>query len=148
MPPKVKFTKEEIVQAALEVARVKGAAEVTTRDIAAQLGVSTRPIFTWFRSMDEVRAEIRRAAEEDIRRDAQRAYVSTCLNVYHSLISAGPGYERDAEQARELLRREAPSFPLLGKKRALMARFAVLAPGLYQPVYGVYRRFLQKNVYS
>ena len=91
---------------------------------------------------------IRRAAEEDIRRDAQRAYVNTCLNVYHSLISAGPGYERDAGQVRELLRREAPSFPLLGKKRALMARFAVLAPGLYQSLYGVYRRFLQKNVYS
>ena len=63
MPPKVKFTKDEIVNAAVNVARVKGAAAVTTRDIAAELNVSTRPIFTYFSTMDEVRAEIRRAAE-------------------------------------------------------------------------------------
>ena len=55
VPPKVKFTKDEIVQAALEVARKKGAAGVTTRDIAAVLGVSTRPVFTHFRSMQELR---------------------------------------------------------------------------------------------
>ena len=62
MPPKVKFTKEEIVAAAVNVARRRGLASVTTRDIAAELGVSTRPIFTYFKSMDEVRAEIRAAA--------------------------------------------------------------------------------------
>lgn len=48
MPPKVKFTKDEIIQAALNVARVKGASSVSTRDIAAELQVSTRPIFTYF----------------------------------------------------------------------------------------------------
>ena len=52
MPPKVKFTKEEIVNAALDVARIKGVGAVTTRDIGAALGVSTRPIFTYFHSMD------------------------------------------------------------------------------------------------
>ena len=63
MPPKVKFTKDEIIQAALNVARVKGASSVSTRDIAAELQVSTRPIFTYFDTMEEVRAEIRKAAE-------------------------------------------------------------------------------------
>lgn len=64
MPPKVKFRKEEIVQAALDVARVKGADGVTARDIAAQLGVSTRPIFTYFNTMDEVKTAVRQAAEQ------------------------------------------------------------------------------------
>lgn len=41
MPPRVKFSREEIVQAALDVAREKGADAMTTRDIAARLGVST-----------------------------------------------------------------------------------------------------------
>ena len=50
MPPKPKFTKQEIVAAGLEVARERGAEAVSTRDIAAVLGVSTRPIFTYFRS--------------------------------------------------------------------------------------------------
>ncbi len=62
MPPKVKFTKEEIIAAAVDVTREKGIAAVTTRDIAARLGVSTRPIFTYFQSMDEVRAAIRHSA--------------------------------------------------------------------------------------
>ena len=64
MPPKVKFTKDEIVHAALNVARVKGLAAVTTRDIAAELSVSTRPIFTYFKSMAEVREAILHAAEK------------------------------------------------------------------------------------
>ena len=51
MPPSVKFTKEEIVNAALQVVREKGAAALTTRQIAAVLGVSTRPIFTYFQNM-------------------------------------------------------------------------------------------------
>lgn len=99
MPPKVKFTKEEIVQAALEVARVKGAAEVTTRDIAAQLGVSTRPIFTWFRSMDEVRAEIRRAAEE-----RYRGYVAEGLRQPVPFLGYGMQYIRFAREEPELYR--------------------------------------------
>ena len=63
MPPRVKFIREEIVQAALDVAREKGADAMTTRDIAARLGVSTQPIFTYFRSMAEVRAAVHAAAE-------------------------------------------------------------------------------------
>ena len=72
MPPKVKFTKDEIIQAALNVARVKGASSVSTRDIAAELQVSTRPIFTYFDTMEEVRAEIRKAAEVVYERYVQR----------------------------------------------------------------------------
>ena len=68
MPPKVKFTKDEIVDAALRVARIKGAEGVTTRDIAAELGVSTRPIFTYYRGMDELRADLRLAAHAVYRR--------------------------------------------------------------------------------
>lgn len=62
MPPKVKFTKEEIIAAAVDVTREKGIDAVTTRDIATKLGVSTRPIFTYFQSMDEVRTAIRHRA--------------------------------------------------------------------------------------
>ena len=58
MPPKVKFQKEEIVQAALNVVSKKGADAVTAREVAAELGVSTRPIFTWFDTMEELKAEI------------------------------------------------------------------------------------------
>ena len=58
MPPKVKFQKEEVVQAALNVARGKGLDAVSAREVAAELRVSPRPIFTWFATMDELKAEV------------------------------------------------------------------------------------------
>jgi len=62
MPPKPKFTKEEIVAAALELVSEKGMEALTSRDLGAKLGSSARPIFTVFSSMEEVQAEVRKAA--------------------------------------------------------------------------------------
>ncbi len=58
MPPKVKFQKEEIVAAAVEITREKGAQAVTAREVASKLGVSTRPIFTYFDTMDELKEAV------------------------------------------------------------------------------------------
>lgn len=62
MPPKPKFTKEEIVEAALDLVSKKGMSALTARDLGAQLGSSARPIFTVFQSMEEVQEEVRAAA--------------------------------------------------------------------------------------
>ena len=62
MPPKVKFQKGEIVNAALNVARKKGIDAVTAREVAAELRVSPGPIFTWFDTMEQLRAEVYRLA--------------------------------------------------------------------------------------
>lgn len=58
MPPRVKFSKDEIISAALNITRGNGIDGVTAREIAAQLNVSTRPIFTWFNSIEEVKTEV------------------------------------------------------------------------------------------
>lgn len=62
MAPKVKFTKEEMVEAALRVVRAKGIDNLTAKTIADELGTSTRPIFTGFGSMDDLRQEVYAAA--------------------------------------------------------------------------------------
>lgn len=62
MPPKPKFTKEEIVQAALEVVSQKGVEALTAKELGDALGTSARPIFTVFNSMKEVQDEVRAAA--------------------------------------------------------------------------------------
>ena len=62
MPPKPKFTKEEIVAAALELVGEKGIEALTARELGARLGSSARPIFTVFNSMEEVQEEVRAAA--------------------------------------------------------------------------------------
>lgn len=62
MPPKSKFTKEEIIAAALEIASQEGISYVTARAIGIKLNSSSRPIFTVFKSMDEVIQEVKKAA--------------------------------------------------------------------------------------
>ncbi len=62
MPPKPKFTKEEIVQTALEIVSSKGAESLTAKELGDSLGTSARPIFTVFNSMKEVQDEVRSAA--------------------------------------------------------------------------------------
>lgn len=62
MPPKPKFTKEEIAAAALEVVSKKGIEGLTARELGEVLGSSARPIFTVFRNMEELQEEVRLAA--------------------------------------------------------------------------------------
>lgn len=99
MPPKVKFTKEEIVNAALNITRRRGAQAVTTRDIAAELGVSTRPIFTYFKSMDEVREEVRLAAQAVYER-----YAADGLRTRVPFFGVGMQHIRFAREEPELYR--------------------------------------------
>lgn len=64
MPPKAKFTKEEIIAAALEIVREKGIRALTSRELGDKLGSSARPIFTVFQNMEEVQIATIEAAKE------------------------------------------------------------------------------------
>lgn len=64
MPPKFKFKREEIVEAAVNLTRRGGVDAVTARGIAKELGVSTQPIFTCFKNMEEAKEEVRIYAEK------------------------------------------------------------------------------------
>lgn len=95
-----------------------------------------------------VKEMIRHSAPPELTQEAQEAYISTCIDVYHSLITAGPGYQEDVCKVRTLLRQEKASFGLLGKKRGMMAGMIIRVPALYKPIYQLYFRFIQKNVYT
>lgn len=62
MPPKPKFTKEEIVSTALKIVSERGIEALTARELGTKLGSSARPIFTVFESMEELQKEVRAAA--------------------------------------------------------------------------------------
>lgn len=62
MPPKPKFTREQVISAALEITAEKGIESLTSRELGAALGSSPRPIFTLFRNMEELNSEVRAAA--------------------------------------------------------------------------------------
>ena len=94
MPPPVKFRKEDIVSAALDLTREKGIGAVTAREVARALGVSVGPIFTWFETMDQLRAEVCGAAKS-----LYREYLE------HGL--AGPVDRRDMQDQRDQRHAEA-----------------------------------------
>ena len=54
MPPKAKYTREEIVEIAVELAAKRGIDALNARNLAAALGTSTRPLFTAFKNMGEL----------------------------------------------------------------------------------------------
>lgn len=68
MPPKKQFTKEQIVEAAFEIARKEGMDGLTVRKIADRLGCSVAPVYVNFKNVDELRAAVvkrtYKAAEE------------------------------------------------------------------------------------
>ena len=54
MPPKVKITKEDIISTALDLIRRGGDGQINARAVASALGCSTQPIFSNFKSMEEL----------------------------------------------------------------------------------------------
>ena len=73
MPPKAKYTKEQITKAALGIVSEKGVEALTAKELGAALGTSTSPIFTVFNSMQEVQDAVILAAMERFEEYAHKA---------------------------------------------------------------------------
>ncbi len=101
MPPKIKVTKEDIINAAVEVVQKYGAQAINARTVATVLDCSTQPIFSNFDSMDELRlAVIERAdllCNEYIKREAQSGKFPTYK-------ASGMAYIRFAKEEKELFK--------------------------------------------
>ena len=54
MPPKNKFTRDEIIQAALGIVREAGLAGLTARSLAERLQSSPKVIFGQFENMEDI----------------------------------------------------------------------------------------------
>lgn len=87
MPPKAKFTKEEIVDAAFHIVKADGFEALTSRALGTRLGSSARPIFTVFQSMDEVQQAVIEAAKA-----LYKGYVDQGLMWEHPFKGVGTQY--------------------------------------------------------
>ncbi len=99
MAPKYKFTKEEMVAAAVRVVQKNGMDGLTAKSMAAELGASTQPIFTAFETMEDVKNEVRAAAE-----DKYAEYTARGLQESVPFFGVGMQHIRFAEQEPELYR--------------------------------------------
>lgn len=73
MPPKPKFTREEIIAAALGVVSCGGINALTAKSLGNALNTSATPIFTVFSSMQEVADAVKAAAMERFESYAHRS---------------------------------------------------------------------------
>ncbi len=101
MPRAFLFTKEEIVAAALDLTREHGISAVTARAMGEKLGVSTRPVFSYFDSMDDVRRSVVEAANELF---AKRMQAEMESGKYPPYKASGMAYIRFAKEERELFK--------------------------------------------
>ena len=101
MPPKFKFTRDEITNAALNVTRKNGISGLTARALAAELGCSVKPIFGLFKNMEEVGQEVFIASDllyqNYLREDMAKGK-------YSPYKASGMAYIRFAKEERELFR--------------------------------------------
>lgn len=63
MPRKPKFTKEEVLASAFDVARRQGIEAVTASSVAVNMGYTGSSLFTHFDSMEEIKQEVYLAAK-------------------------------------------------------------------------------------
>ena len=99
MAPKNKFTKEEMVEAALRVVRERGIDGLTAKTLADALGTSTQPVFTAFGSMDAVKRETYAAAVR-----VYDSYANAGLKEKIPFFGVGMQYIRFAREEPELYR--------------------------------------------
>lgn len=99
MPPKAKYSKEEIIAAALDIVRQEGFAALTARALGARLGCSSQPIFTVFKNMEDVQFAVMEAA-----REVYRAYVRRGLDSELPFKAVGTQYILFAAQEPRLFK--------------------------------------------
>lgn len=87
MPPSAKFTRDEIIATAFQIAKTDGLEKITARELGKQLGSSARPIFTVFENMEEVKAEVISCAKE-----LYRQYVKNGLEQDNAFKGVGMSY--------------------------------------------------------
>lgn len=101
MPPKFKFTRQEIISNAVDITREKGIDALTARELASKLGSSPKPIFGLFENMQEVRKEVINSAN-----NLYQSYIQNGMadSKYPPYKASGIAYIRFAKEEKELFK--------------------------------------------
>ena len=101
LPPKVKFSREEIIAAALDIVREGGMTALTARSLAARLGSSAKPVFGLFENMQEVQKEVVLAANAEYQ---EFLYAEMMRGIYKPYKASGMAYIAFARKEKELFK--------------------------------------------
>ena len=101
MPPKNKFTREQVIAAAVALTRKGGIEAVTARGLAAELGTSAKPIFGLFDNMEAVQRAVLEAAYALFQQHQADAMAQGAYPPYKA---SGMAYIQFAEEEPQLFR--------------------------------------------
>ena len=101
MPPKIKITKSEIVDTAVDLVRRDGEQAINARSIANVLNCSTQPVFSNFATMNDLREAVKEAANA-----LYETYLETDMTSgkYLPYKASGMAYIRFAREEKELFK--------------------------------------------
>jgi AcrR family transcriptional regulator len=74
MPPRIKYTKEDVIRAAFTIVEKQGMKELTARSVARELGSSTAPVYKHFATMDDLALEVIRETQRIMLEYTSRSY--------------------------------------------------------------------------
>lgn len=97
MPRKAKFSKQEIIDAAVSIVETDGISYLTARSLGERLGSSPRPIFTTFDNMDDVLNGV-----HDYANSVYQGYVSEGLKQSPAFKGVGTAYITFAKEHPKL----------------------------------------------
>ena len=101
MPPKVKITREDIINATLNLVREQGVDAINARAIAAALNCSTQPLFSNFESMEDLQNAVVNTSYERYTEFIKRELENGKYPPYKAY---GIAYIRFAREERELFK--------------------------------------------
>ncbi len=101
MPPKYKFTKEQIVSTTLDIVRGGGLGSVTARSVGQALNSSSKVIFSLFQNMEELQNAVTQSAYERYLSFLQQDIDQGKYPPYKAM---GMAYIRFATEEKELFR--------------------------------------------
>ena len=101
MPPKVKVTKEDIIQAAVDIVRAHGDQALNARTVASALNCSTQPVFSNFSTMEQLRFAVVKKADA-----LCNAYIQQEIEngEYPAYKASGMAYIRFAKEEKALFK--------------------------------------------
>jgi AcrR family transcriptional regulator len=121
MPPKVKFTRDDVIRAAFEVVEQSGMRNLTARSIAGKLVSSTAPVYRHFEAMDQLAFEVVKRIQRLLLEYTTRPYTDRVFlnmgtgvamfacehgRLYRVLLLEGSNYRDVVNEFLEILERE------------------------------------------
>ncbi len=99
MPPKPEITQEQVLNAAVKLVRGCGMESVNARSLARELGCSTQPLFRIYKSMEELKTDLKFCLDR-----IYGDYMERHILEENRLLSQGMAYVEFARKEREIFR--------------------------------------------